>query len=241
MNIGETIREIRKNKGLTMKELGNKVGLSEQGIGNYERGDRKPNIEILTKIAKALNVSVNDLIGFSINIEMHTTENISPKGQELMESSDLLKQSVTNTNNIRAYQLAGDDNDLIIDLIIDLLNDIRESNNFFPSVLGGNNFEKLQNKNYVMDTIEKSKIMDSISNECSKMPIYMGKICIDLYKIISHTQNLANITIDQKVTSHNSTKIIEKTNLSNIEYENLGKELLHLIEFFFNILAIKGE
>lgn len=63
MNIGESIRKIRKIKGLTMKELGNKVGLSEQGIGNYERGDRKPNIEIIDKIAKVLEVTTAELIG----------------------------------------------------------------------------------------------------------------------------------------------------------------------------------
>lgn len=61
-NIGKNIRRIRKSKDLTMKELGNKIGISEQGIGNYERGDRDTSTEILIKIAEALNVDVSDLM-----------------------------------------------------------------------------------------------------------------------------------------------------------------------------------
>lgn len=58
MNIGENIRKIRKAKGMTMKELGQKIDISEQGVGNYERGDRQPNIDILIKISKALDTPI---------------------------------------------------------------------------------------------------------------------------------------------------------------------------------------
>jgi transcriptional regulator with XRE-family HTH domain len=63
--IGENIRRIRKSKGLTMKDLGNSIGISEQGVGNYERGDREPSIDIINKIASCLDVSVTELIGAS--------------------------------------------------------------------------------------------------------------------------------------------------------------------------------
>ena len=65
MVIGENIRRTRKYKGLTMKELGKAIGISEQGVGNYERGDREPSIDIINKIAAALDVSVTELIGAS--------------------------------------------------------------------------------------------------------------------------------------------------------------------------------
>lgn len=61
MNIGESIRRIRKEKGLSMKSLGKMVDVSEQAIGNYERGDRTPNIEVLNKIANALEVEIWEL------------------------------------------------------------------------------------------------------------------------------------------------------------------------------------
>lgn len=65
-SIGESIREIRKSKKMTMKELGEKIGLSEQAIGNYERGDRQPNIKILNKIIDALGIKITDLIDDTI-------------------------------------------------------------------------------------------------------------------------------------------------------------------------------
>lgn len=63
MNIGENIRRIRKEKGWTMKKLGEEIGISEQGIGNYERGDREPNIETIKKISEALDVPIQEIIG----------------------------------------------------------------------------------------------------------------------------------------------------------------------------------
>ena len=62
MDVGENIRRIRKSKRITMKELGKKVGISEQGIGNYERGDRRPNLNMLNKIADALCTSLEELL-----------------------------------------------------------------------------------------------------------------------------------------------------------------------------------
>ena len=61
MSIGENIRRLRKQKKLTLKQLGNIVHLSKQAIGQYERGERTPNIKILQQIANALGVDINDL------------------------------------------------------------------------------------------------------------------------------------------------------------------------------------
>lgn len=76
MQIGENIRRIRKSKGLTMKELGSIIGISEQGVGNYERGDREPGIDMMNKIAEALDASVNELIG-APERENDSIENLS--------------------------------------------------------------------------------------------------------------------------------------------------------------------
>ena len=56
------IRRIRKARGLTMKELGNLIGVSEAAIGQYETGKRKPDYEKLLMMGEALNCSVNDLL-----------------------------------------------------------------------------------------------------------------------------------------------------------------------------------
>lgn len=57
------LRAIRKSRGLTMKELGKKVDLSESAIGYYETGKREPKYEILLKLGEALDCSVFDILG----------------------------------------------------------------------------------------------------------------------------------------------------------------------------------
>lgn len=57
------IREIRKRCGLTMKELGDRVGVGESTISQYETGKRQPDYEILLRIADYFGVSVDYLLG----------------------------------------------------------------------------------------------------------------------------------------------------------------------------------
>ena len=53
------LKELRKEKGFTQKELGKAVGISEVMIGQYERGVRTPKIEMREKIANPLGVTLN--------------------------------------------------------------------------------------------------------------------------------------------------------------------------------------
>ena len=57
------LREIRKLSGLTMKELGIRIGVSESAISQYETGKRQPDYETLLKIADYFGVSVDYLLG----------------------------------------------------------------------------------------------------------------------------------------------------------------------------------
>jgi len=61
MNIGNNIKHYRQQRGLTQEQLASKSGISKNGLWNYENNKRKPNIETLTDIAMALNVSMSDL------------------------------------------------------------------------------------------------------------------------------------------------------------------------------------
>lgn len=62
MTTGERIREARKCAGLTQEELASKLGISYQSIGQWERNIRNPKPETIQKIAKALGVTVTDLV-----------------------------------------------------------------------------------------------------------------------------------------------------------------------------------
>ncbi|EGS9999210.1 helix-turn-helix transcriptional regulator [Clostridium perfringens] len=58
MSIGKNLREIRRTKGFTMKELSNKSGVSQSYISDLENEkNNKPSIDILIKLANALEIS----------------------------------------------------------------------------------------------------------------------------------------------------------------------------------------
>jgi len=59
----ERLNELRIEKGLNLKQLGEKVGISDVALGRWEKGTRIPNIESAAKLAKFFNVSTDYLIG----------------------------------------------------------------------------------------------------------------------------------------------------------------------------------
>ncbi|MCF6096443.1 helix-turn-helix domain-containing protein [Thermovorax subterraneus] len=60
--IGNRIRRLRKQRNLTQEELGERAGLHYSYIGQVERGDKIPSLKTLSKIAKALNVSLDYIL-----------------------------------------------------------------------------------------------------------------------------------------------------------------------------------
>lgn len=61
MTVGENIRRIRQERGLTLKQLGDMVGVSESYIRAYESGRRNPKLSSLEALAQALAVNVEVL------------------------------------------------------------------------------------------------------------------------------------------------------------------------------------
>ena len=61
-NIGKQIRLLRIQKQLTQDELADKLFVSRQTVSNYETGKSNPDIDMLLRIAKALDCDVNVLI-----------------------------------------------------------------------------------------------------------------------------------------------------------------------------------
>tara|TARA_B100000508_G_scaffold138523_1_gene134797 strand:+ start:12839 stop:13174 length:336 start_codon:yes stop_codon:yes gene_type:complete len=63
LNIGERITQLRKQNNLSQEELAKRAAVSRTIIGNYERNANTPSIEVLLKLAKVFDVSVDYLIG----------------------------------------------------------------------------------------------------------------------------------------------------------------------------------
>ncbi len=60
--MGRVIRRERQERRLTIKELGEKAGLSEIYMGEIERGQKYPSSRVLESIATALQLDIADLL-----------------------------------------------------------------------------------------------------------------------------------------------------------------------------------
>jgi len=61
--ISENLARIRKNKGLSQRDLANATGISQRMIAHYENHITNPSIEKLNDLSKALQVDTLDLLG----------------------------------------------------------------------------------------------------------------------------------------------------------------------------------
>ncbi len=71
-NIGQRIQKRRISKKLTQEQLADMTGISQKHISRLERGIHTPHFDMIIKIAKALDVSIDtfveDLASDNINI-----------------------------------------------------------------------------------------------------------------------------------------------------------------------------
>lgn len=59
--LGERVKRLRKQKGLTQEQLADKIRVSSTYIGFIEQGLRNPSINTADKIARVLGVKLSDL------------------------------------------------------------------------------------------------------------------------------------------------------------------------------------
>ncbi|MGL4547870.1 helix-turn-helix domain-containing protein [Eubacterium aggregans] len=59
-NIGNAIKTIRKKKGLTQTELGEKIGVGAVAVGQWEMGKRYPRKATIERLSEALEMDLLD-------------------------------------------------------------------------------------------------------------------------------------------------------------------------------------
>jgi len=63
MSFGQRLLELRKIKGLSQSELAQQLGIHKNVLGEYEREEVKPSIDIAIRIADFMTVSLDFLVG----------------------------------------------------------------------------------------------------------------------------------------------------------------------------------
>lgn len=101
--LGKNLRRLRKNKLLTMKELADKSGTAPSYISDLENEViKKPSVEKLIKIAAALGVSMNELLGVNV-----LANNISTKIISAQTISNVSNEELSRKTGITEEQLIG--------------------------------------------------------------------------------------------------------------------------------------
>lgn len=60
--VAQQISALRKSKGITQSELGERVGVSFQAVSKWERGETLPDIAVLPDLAKVLETSIDNIL-----------------------------------------------------------------------------------------------------------------------------------------------------------------------------------
>ena len=93
----ERLKTLRKEAGITQKELAQQIETSQQNIALWEKGDRNPKREALIKLASFFKVSIEYLIGETdtknpedglSNVEIlfrKTSKNMTPEQKETFQ------------------------------------------------------------------------------------------------------------------------------------------------------------
>lgn len=94
MKIGEKIRNLRKQKNMSLRELAQITGLSKTTLGDLEKDVKNPSLDTLEKIAVAFEMSPAELLKETDSTEelMESAKNSSSEILAgLSKSGDLLK------------------------------------------------------------------------------------------------------------------------------------------------------
>lgn len=77
MAFDRILADLRRARKLSQEQLAAAVGIHTNVLGRYERGEAKPSIEIATKLAEALAVSLDQLVGRSdVQLDKEITDKV---------------------------------------------------------------------------------------------------------------------------------------------------------------------
>lgn len=67
---GEKLHQLRKQRGMTIRSLTHELGLTHHSyIARIEKGEAKPSLELVGKVARLFNVSFDQLMDDAINLD----------------------------------------------------------------------------------------------------------------------------------------------------------------------------
>lgn len=88
----ENIARIRQEKGVSQKELAEKMGVSQTAVTYWETGKRRLRLETIIEVAKALSCDVRDILSGDAEIPcLYTTDEIFLRIKDRIRELDCLE------------------------------------------------------------------------------------------------------------------------------------------------------
>ena len=97
----DRLKELRKERGISQAELAGMIEVHFTQVSRYERGETKPNAEAMTKMARALNTTVDYLMNGSTS--------------ELVESAGLDKELIDRFKQVQ--ELGAEEKKTVLSLL----------------------------------------------------------------------------------------------------------------------------
>lgn len=96
--IGNFIAECRKQKKMTQYELGEKLGVTEKSISNWENGRNMPDLSLFKPLCEELNITINELLSgekisednYQEKFEENIINTISYSNKKLQKKNQLI-------------------------------------------------------------------------------------------------------------------------------------------------------
>ena len=105
IKMGKFIKELRQEKGLTQKEIGDKLNITDNSISKWERGINAPDIYLLAPLSKILGVSINELLNGKRNYKKKSKKNNRNKILEVENlNKNFGKNKILNDINLTIYE-----------------------------------------------------------------------------------------------------------------------------------------
>lgn len=95
------LKELRQKNNLTLKELGQKVGMANNTLSRYETGKREPKLETWNKLAVFFNVSIPYLQGIDeeiYDLKFPTKKEAIDFIHEIMKAQNIKLEDITDEN-----------------------------------------------------------------------------------------------------------------------------------------------
>ncbi len=117
MNIGNKIRELRKQRGITQEQLAESIGISFQAVSKWENNIALPDITLAPVLASYFGVSIDELFDFNLKEIESAVETITDEAYKFRESNPAESKRILE-DGLKKYP----ENDILLNNLLYVLN-----------------------------------------------------------------------------------------------------------------------